>query len=768
MLKLLKYMKKSIVPIIAIIALLFIQAICDLSLPDYTSKIVDIGIQQNGIENVAPEVIRKSELEKLSLFLTEEEKAIARGSYREIGKDISLESEYIAAGGSYESHLKKYPLLKDENLLVLANLSEESLSKLNTILAKPELIVYNLSQETDEAKAMVSGFIAQPFAQQIMQSMSFASDATETDMLFSVLSVLEQEQRDSIVKEINKQFEAMPESIIAQTAVIYVNDEYKAIGMDVEKMQTNYIFMAGFKMLGIALVSMAAAVVVVLLSSRIAATLGMDLRGKVFHRVVGFSNKEFDKFSTASLITRSTNDIQQIQLVMVMMFKTVFYAPIIGVGGILKVLEANTSMVWIIALILVVVFSVMGTLFAFAMPKFKTLQKLLDKLNLVTREILTGLSVIRAFSTEKYEEKRFDNANQELTKTNLFVNRLMTFMMPLMMLIMNGATVLIMWVGASNIDSGAMQVGNLMAFIQYTMQIVMSFIMITMMSIMLPRASVSANRIVEVIDTDSSIIDPKNPKSLNKDKKGYVEFKNVSFRYPQAEEDVLSNITFTAKPGETTAIIGSTGSGKSTLVNLIPRFFDVTEGELLIDGVDVREVTQHDLRSKLGFVPQKGVLFSGTIESNIKYGNADATAEDVATAARIAQAIDFIEEKTDKYESEIAQGGSNVSGGQKQRLAIARAIATKPEIYVFDDSFSALDFKTDVALRNALKSETKDSTVIIIAQRISTILHAEQIIVLDEGVVVGIGTHKELLKTCEVYNQIASSQMSKEELSNEQ
>ncbi len=750
MLKLLKYMKKSIVPIIAIVALLFIQAICDLSLPDYTSGIVNVGIQQGGIQNATPEIIRKSEFDKIILFVDANKRQSVLDSYTAISKE-GLSQE------DYNSYAKKYPSLEQEELYKLNKIDKETLESLNATLAKPELIVYKMSQGGADVEAM---------AAKMMQGMP-ASAIPKSANLFDVLKMMPQGQVDAMTVEINKQFEKMPESLIEQTAVVYVRGEYAAIGMDVDKMQTTYIFFAGLKMLGLALISMVAAVIVVLLSSRIAALLGMDLRGMVFNKVVGFSNREFDKFSTASLITRSTNDIQQIQLVMVMMFKIVIYAPIIGIGGIIKVLQTNTSMVWIIALTLAVVFAVMGTLFALAMPRFKIVQKLIDRLNLVTREILIGLSVIRAFSTEKHEEKRFDDANKDLTKTNLFVNRLMTFMMPVMMLIMNGVTVLIVWVGAKNIDGGVMQVGNLMAFIQYTMQIIMAFIMISMMSIMLPRASVSANRIIEVIETDSMIHDPKTPKSFKRDKKGYVEFKNVSFRYPQAEEDVLSDITFTAIPGKTTAIIGSTGSGKSTLVNLIPRFFDVTGGELLIDGVDVREVNQHDLRAKLGFVPQKGVLFSGTIESNIKYGAEDATDEEMRNAAQIAQATDFIEEKTEKYDSEISQGGSNVSGGQKQRLAIARAIATKPDIYVFDDSFSALDYKTDVALRSALKATTKESTVIIIAQRISTILQAEQIIVLDEGKIVGIGTHKELLKNCEVYSQIASSQLSKEELDNE-
>lgn len=750
MLKILKYMKKSTVPILAIIVLLFIQAICDLSLPDFTSNIVNVGIQQGGVENASPEVIRKTEFDKIFMFVDDDKKDLISDNYTLISKDNLSDSEY-------KSRLKKYPALENEELYQRNEVESETLASLNTAFAKPDLIVYKMNTGGEDVEMMKS---------QMFKGMPEGS-IPEGASLFDVIKMMPKEQIDAMVKEINKQFGDMPESLIEQTAVIYVKEEYKAVGINVDKMQSTYIYIAGLKMLGLALLSMAAAITVVLLSSRVAATLGMDLRSKVFKKVVGFSNSEFDKFSTASLITRSTNDIQQIQLVMVMMFKIVIYAPIVGIGGIIKVLQTNTSMVWIIALTLVVIFSVMGTLFAFVMPKFKIVQKLIDKLNLVTREILTGISVIRAFNTQKHEEKRFDVANKDLTRVTLFVNRIMTFMMPTMMLIMNCATVLIVWVGAKNVDVGNMQVGNLMAFIQYTMQIVIAFVMISMLSIMLPRASVSASRISEVIDTDAVIKDDKNPISFPNNKKGYVEFKNVSFRYPQAQEDVLSNINFTAKPGETTAIIGSTGSGKSTLINLIPRFFDVTQGEVLVDGVDIRKVSQHDLRDKLGFVPQKGVLFSGTIASNIKYGNEDASDELVETSAEIAQAQDFIEEKPEKYDSEISQGGTNVSGGQKQRLAIARAIATNPEIYVFDDSFSALDYKTDVKLRNALKSKTKESTVIIVAQRISTILQAEQIIVLDEGKVVGIGTHKELLKNCEVYSQIASSQLSKEELENE-
>lgn len=751
MLKLLKYIKKSAPAVVAIVVLLFIQALCDLSLPDYTSKIVDIGIQQGGVETAVPEVIRAESLDNLKLFLTDKDAATVDAAY--------TNDKNLLTADEYSSLVKKYPQLTKQDTLFLtsANKSDEAIENLAGILAKPEIMLAQLSQGGETVEKMMS---------EITKNLppEMLSGATSP---LEVLKMLPKESLSTMLDEINKQFEVMPESIASQGAVQFIKSEYQSLGADVSNIQTSYILKAGAQMLGISLLGALASITVGLLSARIAASLGMNLRGKVFSKVVGFSNSEFDNFSTASLITRSTNDIQQVQLVMVMMLRIVIYAPIMGIGGIIKVLQNNVSMVWIVAMTVVLVLSIMGTLFIVAMPRFKKVQKLIDKLNLVAREILTGLPVIRAFSTEKHEENRFDEANKDLTKTNLFVNRIMTVMMPAMMLIMNGVSVLIMFIGAKNIDSGSMQVGNLMAFIQYTMQIVMSFVMISMMSIMLPRATVSANRITEVIDTKPTIIDPPSSKQFDKSKKGFVEFQNVSFRYPNAEEDVLSNITFTARPGETTAIIGSTGSGKSTLVNLIPRFYDVTDGQLLIDGVDVREVSQHNLRDKLGFVPQKGVLFSGTINSNIKYGAPDATDQEVRHAAEIAQSTDFIMSNEDGFEREISQGGTNVSGGQKQRLSIARAIAKKPEIFVFDDSFSALDYKTDVALRKALSKETGDSTVIIIAQRISTILHAEQIIVLDEGKVAGIGTHKELLKTCEVYNQIATSQLSKEELEHE-
>ena len=517
-------------------------------------------------------------------------------------------------------------------------------------------------------------------------------------------------------------------------------------------------------MAALAFLGMAASVAVGFLASRVGASTGRNLRSRVFRKVVDFSNNEFDHFSTASLITRSTNDIQQIQLLTVMLLRIVLYAPILAIGGIFQVFQTNVSMSWIIALAVVLIALVILVLFLVAMPKFKILQTLVDKVNLVMREILTGLPVIRAFSTEKHEEERFDAANMELTKTNLFVNRAMTFMMPVMMLVMNGVSVLIMWTGAHGIDNGQMQVGDMMAFIQYTMQIIMGFLMLCMLSIMLPRAAVAADRVEEVLQSKTVIHDPDQSKAFDESEKGMLHFEHVSFRYPGAEENVLHDITFTAKPGQTTAIIGSTGSGKSTLVNLIPRFYDVTEGSITLDGVDIREVSQHDLRERLGYVPQKGLLFSGDIASNIMFGNPDGSEEDMVEAAEIAQATEFIEAKPDRYESHIAQGGSNVSGGQKQRLSIARAIAKHPEVFIFDDSFSALDFKTDVTLRKALKKRTKNSTVLIVAQRISTILNAEQIIVLDEGRVAGMGTHSELLETCEVYQQIAASQLSEAEL----
>ncbi|MBD7915356.1 ABC transporter ATP-binding protein [Clostridium sp. Sa3CUN1] len=740
MMKLSKYLKPFIGSIIAVIILLFVQAVSELSLPDYMSNIVNVGIQQGGIKNSAPEAIRKSQFDKLLLFIEENDTKLIEDNYKLINRNILSENEY-------NNYLKKYPIIEKEDIYVLNTKDSSTVETISSILAKPELIVSGLNSGNLGGKEF-QGQLNLP----------------ENTDIFVVFKSLPKEQFKEILNDINKKFDEMPNSIIEQSSVSFIKDEYKAIGINTDKLQTNYIALAGLKMLGIALISMAATVIVGLLSAKIAAGLGKTLRGDVFKKVTKFSNAEFDKFSTASLITRSTNDIQQIQTLMVMLFRIVFYAPILGIGGVIKVLKTDTNMTWIIAIGVILIILLVSVLFTFAMPKFKAVQKLIDKLNLVTRERLTGMLVIRAFSTEKHEEEKFNKANIDLTKTNLFVNRLMSSMMPIMMLIMNGLTLLIVWVGAHQVDLGTMQVGDMMAFMQYAMQIIMSFLMISMISIMLPRASVSAQRISEVLYTDISIKDNKETRKFNNSKKGLVEYKNVSFKYPGAEDYVIKDISFTAKPGETTAIIGSTGSGKSTLINLMPRFYDVSNGSILVDGIDIREVNQKELRSKIGYIPQKGVLFSGTIESNLKYGSPNAELDDLKLASEIAQATEFIESKPDKYNTEISQGGSNVSGGQKQRLSIARALVKKPEIYIFDDSFSALDFKTDSNLRKAIKENIKDATMIIVAQRISTIKDANQILVLDEGRIVGIGTHKELLENCEVYKQIASSQLSKEEL----
>ena len=746
-----KYLKKSAFSIFIVVILLIIQAFCDLSLPGYTSNIVNIGIQQSGIEEIAPKIIAEDEMENLLLFMSDDDKATVMSNYTLLSKDdlgSSLYNEYI----------KDYPLLASENIYKKNENTKKINEKLNNIFTKPVAIVSNIESGKEEFKNL-----------EIYLQSTLPADMVNPNLdLFDIFHMISKDQLIKITANLENELDKIPESLLSQAGVSYVREQYSKVGIDVDKEQMNYIFTAGAKMIGLTLISMASIIAVAFYASKIAALLGERLRKDVFEKVISFSNAEFDRFSTASLITRTTNDIQQIQNMMVILMRMVFYAPILAVGGILKVLRTNNSMAWIILIALIAIILIVGVLFGLAMPKFKKLQILVDKLNQTSREILTGLSVIRAFNNEKYEENRFDISNKELTKTNLFVNRIMTFMMPSMMFIMNAITILIVWVGSYSIDSGLMQVGNLMEFIQYSMQIIMAFLMISMISVVLPRALVCAKRISEVLNTEEVINDPEVKESFKNDKKGYVEYKNVSFKFPNAEEYVLKDINFTAKPGETTAIIGSTGSGKSTLVNLIPRFYDVTEGTILIDGVDIRNVSQHDLRDKLGFVPQKGVLFSGTIESNIKYGKKNATVEEMKKAARIAQAEEFIEAKPEKYNTDIAQGGSNVSGGQKQRLSIARAIAKDPEIYVFDDSFSALDYKTDVALRKALREEIKESTIIIVAQRISTVLNANQILVLDEGKIVGKGTHKELMKNCEVYKQIAYSQLSKEELAKDE
>lgn len=722
MFKMFHYMKERWYYIVMIVALLFVQAFCDLSLPDYTSKIINVGIQQKGVEDGVPETIREESMDKLLLFLEHEEAEEVLDAYK--NKD-----------GIYK----------------LQSVTEEEREELNQILGIPELVVTGLSDEESEE------------TKKIKEQMKLPKEAD----LFQVFQSMPKEQLETMTEEMKKELEEMPDSIVTQSAVLFVEQEYEAQDIDMDKLQMEYILMSGVKMLGLAFLAMAAAIAVTFLSARVAAVLGRNLRNSIYRKVISFSGRELNQFSTASLITRSTNDVQQVQMLFTLLFRIVLYAPILGIGGVYKVFQTDASMTWILALAVVVIMLFVVLLFRIAMPKFTRLQFLIDELNLVSREILTGVPVVRAFSREKHEEERFEEANARLTKTNLFVNRCMTFMMPVMMLLMNGVTVLIVWNGAHAVNEGSMQVGNMMAFMQYAMQIIMAFLMITMMSIMIPRANVAAKRINEVMETQVSIQDSQEVQSVQEDKKGQIVFDHVSFSYPGADEKTLHDIDFTARKGETVAFIGSTGSGKSTLVNLIPRFFDVTEGRILVDGVDIRNLKLHDLRERIGYVPQKAVLFSGTIDSNIRYGKEEATEAEVKKAAQIAQAWEFIEEKEDGVNSAIAQGGTNVSGGQKQRLSIARAIAKEPEIYIFDDSFSALDYKTDVVLRRALKKETKDATTLIVAQRISTILHADKILVLDEGRVVGQGTHRELLNSCEVYRQIAMSQLSEEELANE-
>ena len=748
--------------IVIVIALLFVQAWCDLSLPAYTSDIIDVGIQNNGVEHVVPESLTEDEFKMAQFIMTEDECK-------------TWESLYTLKDGIYE----------------LSEKSEKKLDEVDEQMVLPLIMNYQMSvMEEDTFKGLIAkqmgkgeSELADLTVEQIGQMLgtdlkSFQQEKEDDDgnkyeatcvdvrPIFATMLENKMMDKDTILSmrdSMEDTIDTMGSSLVKAMGVAYAVSCDKAAGLDVDHIQKSYLLSAGLKMVGMAFLMGIVTVLVGLFASRVGAGIGMTLRGKVFKQVVGFSNAEMDKFSTASLITRSTNDIQQIQMVSVMLLRMIAYAPILGIGGVLKVMQTGAGMGWIIVLAIVVILGYVMVLMSVTMPKFKLMQKLVDNVNLVSREILTGLSVIRAFGREKKEEERFDDANKDLTKTMLFTNRVMTFMMPGMMMIMNVLTVGIVWVGAHKIDAGTMQVGAMTAFITYAMMIVMSFLMLTMMSIMLPRAAVAADRIDEVIHTQSSIRDDENPQNLAVHD-GVVRFNHVNFKYPGAEEDVLHDIDFVAEPGKTTAIIGSTGCGKSTLVNLIPRLYDVSEGSITLDGQEIRKIRMSDLREEIGFVPQKGVLFSGTIASNLRFGRDDATDEEIRLAAEIAQASEFIDAKDDKYDSAIAQGGSNVSGGQKQRLSIARAIAKNPKIFIFDDSFSALDLKTDAALRKALSDNVKDCTVIIVAQRISTILHADQILVLDDGRIVGKGTHEELMKSCEVYQQIAKSQLSAKEL----
>ena len=753
MLKMLRYLKKSTGWVILIMLLLFLQAYCDLSLPDYTSRIINVGVQQKGIEDGVPEKIRRSSMEDLELFMDPETRESVLSFFDEEDKMLVLKEDISARDRKELNRMLMTPMMimtglasGGENSLFSVGMPSGAEPGKEAGADGPEA-----GKETDPGDP---GAVQEP-------GPAFQMDPA---LFLPMLRLLPEAARKNMLSGIMEKVSQMPETIAQQSAVVYVQKEYEAQGEDLGARQMRYILHSGLQMLLLALIIMIAAITISFLASRVGSLMGHDIRSDVYRKVMSFSSREYHQFSTASLITRCTNDVQQVQMVTALMFRIVLYAPILGIGGVIRVLQTDSSMTWILAVAVGIILLVVLVLFQIVMPRFRMLQSLVDRLNLVTREILSGIPVIRAFGREKKEEERFDVANRELTRTTLFVNRSLAFMMPLMMLIMNGISVTIIYFGARGVDAGDLQVGNMMAFIQYAMQIIMAFLMISVMSIMIPRANVAAGRIQAVLDTQNTILDPEKPKTPEEGRRGEVEFSHVSFAYPDAGENVITDISFKASAGETVAVIGSTGSGKSTLVKLIPRFYDVTEGSITVDGVDVRQMTQKDLRARIGYVPQKGVLFSGTIESNIRYAGEEVTEEKMTTAARIAQAEDFILEKNEQYQAPIAQGGTNVSGGQKQRLSIARAIAKDPEIYIFDDSFSALDFKTDSQLRKALKEYTSKATTIIVAQRISTVLNADQILCLDNGHLAGIGTHKELLESCEVYRQIALSQLSEEEI----
>lgn len=726
MTKLVRYLKPFAVSILVVIGLLFMQAYCELTLPDYMQNIVNTGIQNNGIEHGVYQQVRESTLKPFLMVATENQKELIEDSYT-----------LVTPNDASDEQLEEIPVLKDENVYILNDVTDETFTKLE-----------NAFTEMDMTFAQIS------------------TDAKEKNVEIPVL--LMQNDIEAYRSQAKAQIETLGSSTVSSLTCQMVKSEYEAMGLDMASIQQNYIIDSGLVMLAYALGSAVCAILVGFLASKIAAGLSKNLREAVFEKVTNFSNENFNKFNTSTLITRTTNDIQQVQMALIMMLRIVVYAPIMGIGALLHVMSSEANMTWIIALCVVVILSVVMIVFIVVMPKFKIMQKLTDRLNSVVRELLDGMLVIRAFKNEKVEEEKFDKANTDITKVGLFTSRAMAIMMPVMMFLMNGTTLLILWFGSKQVDAGMIQVGSIMAFMQYAMQVIMAFLMITVVSIMIPRANVSALRINEILKTDLSIVDDEHTQSFDDSEHGTVRFENVSFRYPGADEDVLTDISFEAKPGQVTAFIGSTGSGKSTLINLVPRFYDVSQGLISVDGKDIREVEQKELRDKIGYVPQKGVLLAGTIRSNLLYANPNASDEDIDEALRISQSKEFVDAKPLGVDESISQGGTNVSGGQKQRLSIARAIIKKPEIYIFDDSFSALDFKTDAALREELMKSCKKtgSTVLLVAQRISSILHADQIIVLDEGKMVGKGTHQELIKSCRIYQEIASSQLSKEELAN--